>query len=186
MFSEQKLISIYNDARKLAESGVAPRNPYLKMTGEHIAFSIGCADEYAMSANDFISEMVAYKKPDGSAITLLSNLEGEFRVAAPSTVPLERQQSTSLSSACEVLSNTVLRTLYQQWHDLGDIPTFSSDTNEFEEDSIKAAFLDFPIGTAREDVWHWFEEQHPEFVVGEVLNGQLKFEDEPEREGMSM
>lgn len=38
------------------------------------------------------------------------------------------------------------------WEKLGDIPI---DTDE----QIKEEFLHFPVGTHRETIWHWFEEQ---------------------------
>ena len=41
----------------------------------------------------------------------------------------------------------------QLWKKLGDI---SIDNN----DCITSPFLDFPKGTHREDIWHWFEEQY--------------------------
>lgn len=44
------------------------------------------------------------------------------------------------------------------WLEFGDIPV---DENECLEES----FLRFPVGTRREDVWHWFEEQFDVSVV---------------------
>ena len=66
--------------------------------------------------------------------------------------------------------------LNQLWKLLGDIPTFndeSEDIGEYEEDTIEEPFLHFPIGTHREDIWHWFEEMNPEFLVGPKMNGEF-------------
>ena len=38
------------------------------------------------------------------------------------------------------------------WNELGDIPI-----NESEE--IEEAFIHFPKGTDKVDIWHWFEEE---------------------------
>jgi len=37
------------------------------------------------------------------------------------------------------------------WARLGDIPVDS-------DECIEEGFEDFPIGTDRQDIWHWFEE----------------------------
>lgn len=60
-----------------------------------------------------------------------------------------------------------LTELYALWKQLGDIPI------AFEEPgaSLDADFLHFSKGTLVEDVWHWFEAQNPDFLVGEVLQG---------------
>ncbi len=39
------------------------------------------------------------------------------------------------------------------WSDFADIPI---DENE----DIEIKFLDFPIGTNRFEIWHWFEETY--------------------------
>ncbi|MYM92479.1 hypothetical protein GTP90_01235 [Rugamonas sp. FT81W] len=62
---------------------------------------------------------------------------------------------------------------YQWWDRLGDIPV-SEGTNEVKADAIEEPFLHFPAGTHREEIWHWFEAQHPDFVVGEVMQGIRK------------
>ena len=43
--------------------------------------------------------------------------------------------------------------------------------DEADCEIIEEPFLHFPAGTHREDIWHWFESQHPEFIVGEVMQG---------------
>lgn len=43
--------------------------------------------------------------------------------------------------------------LEKMWEELGEIPI-----NEKEEIELK--FLSFPVGTHREDIWLWFDEQY--------------------------
>ena len=63
-----------------------------------------------------------------------------------------------------------LESYYALWDELGNTPV-SDGSNGIEVDAIEEAFLHFPVGTHREEIWHWFEAQHPDFVVGEVLQG---------------
>jgi hypothetical protein len=68
-------------------------------------------------------------------------------------------------------AKTPLAKLYELWAKLGDIPTgFDGD----DVDCLDEPFLHFAVGTPREDVWHWFEAQHPGFIVGEVMQGLHK------------
>lgn len=62
----------------------------------------------------------------------------------------------------------ILATLHALWAKLGDIPTGDSGDNA---DCLEEPFQHFPVGTHREDVWHWFEAQHPDFIVGDVMQG---------------
>lgn len=62
---------------------------------------------------------------------------------------------------------------YYWWDRLGDVPTADGHF-EYEDGAIEQPFLDFPAGTHREEIWRWFEAQHPEFVVGEVMQGIRK------------
>ncbi|MFA5340211.1 MAG: hypothetical protein WC332_00395 [Clostridia bacterium] len=47
------------------------------------------------------------------------------------------------------------------WRLLGDIPIT-------DDDEIDEPFLHFPKGTDKIEVWHWFEEQNKNFIVGEM------------------
>lgn len=51
------------------------------------------------------------------------------------------------------------------WHEFADVP-MNPDTERMEE-----PFLDFPAGTPREDIWHWFDERHSKGVAY-LLYGQ--------------
>lgn len=57
------------------------------------------------------------------------------------------------------------------WKLLGRVPVFEESSDEFEDNSIEEPYLHFAIGTPREDIWHWFEAQNPNFIVGEVMMG---------------
>lgn len=62
---------------------------------------------------------------------------------------------------------------YAYWDMLSDIPV-ADVHDEFEDCAIEQPFLHFPAGTDREEIWHWFEAQHPDFVVGEVQQGKRR------------
>lgn len=62
-----------------------------------------------------------------------------------------------------------LEDYYMWWDMLGDIPVSDESIVVIDE-----PFLCFPVGTPREEIWHWFEAQHPDFVVGEVMQGIRK------------
>lgn len=49
--------------------------------------------------------------------------------------------------------------LEQLWHEFADVP-MNPDTEEME-----APFMHFPVGTPREDIWHWFDKLHSKGVV---------------------
>lgn len=59
---------------------------------------------------------------------------------------------------------------YALWDQLADIPV-SEGTAHMEPDTIELQFLHFEVGTHRETIWKWFEDQHPEFIVGDVQQG---------------
>jgi hypothetical protein len=63
-----------------------------------------------------------------------------------------------------------LAELYVLWDRLGDVPV-SSGADGVEPDSIEEPFLMFPVGTPREEIWHWFERQNRAFSVGDVQRG---------------
>ncbi len=48
------------------------------------------------------------------------------------------------------------------WKILGDIPV--NDSEEIEE-----FFLHFPIGTHREEIWHWIEEEFNVSVATDLM-----------------
>lgn len=57
------------------------------------------------------------------------------------------------------------------WHEFEDIPMNP------ETECMDAPFLDFPAGTHREDIWHWFDERHSKGVA-HLLYGRRNQPDE--------
>lgn len=51
--------------------------------------------------------------------------------------------------------------LIRLWRAFGDLPVT-------DDGRTMTPFLHFPRGTQREEVWHWFEAQNPEFSVAEM------------------
>ena len=49
--------------------------------------------------------------------------------------------------------------LEKLWKQFGDVP-MNPDTEKMEE-----PFMDFPAGTDREEIWHWFDERHSKGVA---------------------
>lgn len=46
------------------------------------------------------------------------------------------------------------------WDEFGDVPM------DPETECIECPFYDFPAGTHREEIWHWFDEQYSTGVAG--------------------
>lgn len=57
-----------------------------------------------------------------------------------------------------------MKELLKLWDDLRDIPCDY-------DGAIEEKFMHFEVGNDREDIWHWFEEENDEFVVGDVMRG---------------
>lgn len=60
----------------------------------------------------------------------------------------------------------MIRTIREQdtlleglWQDLGDIPLCE------KTETIEIPFLHFPVGTDKEEIWHWFDERHSKGVA---------------------
>lgn len=62
-------------------------------------------------------------------------------------------------------TNRSVQVLYPLWDRLTDVPV--TDDGLLDE-----SFEQFARGTDRNEVWHWFEAQNPDFIVGEVLQGK--------------
>lgn len=63
--------------------------------------------------------------------------------------------------------------LEKLWKQFGDIP-MNPDTEKMEE-----SLMDFPAGTDREEIWHWFDERHSKGVVY-LLYGRPFYEKDSE------
>lgn len=55
--------------------------------------------------------------------------------------------------------------LEELWGILVDVPVNDND-------EIMERFIDFPIGTNKEDVWHWFDEKHSKGVYALMNTGE--------------
>lgn len=55
--------------------------------------------------------------------------------------------------------------LEEMWRQFGDVPM------DPETECMEEPFLDFPAGTHREDIWHWFDERHSNGVAYLMYNG---------------
>ena len=90
--------------------------------------------------------------------TWLSREDG-FECTACGEFSYPEDMSSEVSSPkYETLSerDTKLESL---WAELGDIPM------DPETECLEAPFLDFPAGTPRDDLWHWFDERHRKGVA---------------------
>lgn len=63
-----------------------------------------------------------------------------------------------------------LQELYFLWDQLSDVPV-ADGSGALAPDTLDGTFLHFSAGTPREEVWRWFEAQHPQFSVGDVQRG---------------
>lgn len=66
-------------------------------------------------------------------------------------------------SICE--EHVELCTLSELWEMFGDIPVNN-------DDEIEKEFLNFPAGTSKIDVWHWFDERCPNNLHDDLMFSQ--------------
>lgn len=59
--------------------------------------------------------------------------------------------------------------LERLWAEFADVP-MDPETEEMEE-----PFLHFPVGTNREEIWHWFDERHSKGVVYLLYGTEPKY-----------
>ena len=64
-------------------------------------------------------------------------------------------------NVCE--EHTYPVTLKGLWERFSAIPIYNND-------EIEAPFLNFPAGTSRFDVWHWFDERCPNGLAQDLMN----------------
>jgi hypothetical protein len=66
------------------------------------------------------------------------------------------------------MTSATIPQLNDLWASLGNVPTvMASDSHVV----IDEAFNGFEKGTSVEEIWLWFEEQHPAFSVGAMMIG---------------
>ena len=66
--------------------------------------------------------------------------------------------TSALLNEQEIIENRD-RELEKLWEQLEDVPM-----NPITE-CVEVPFLDFPAGTHREEIWHWFDERHSKGVA---------------------
>lgn len=67
---------------------------------------------------------------------------------------------------CNICEKHVeLCTLSELWEMFGDIPVNN-------DDEIEKEFLNFPAGTSKLDVWHWFDERCPNNLHDDLMFSQ--------------
>jgi hypothetical protein len=62
----------------------------------------------------------------------------------------------------EVVRMKSMEELNKLWRELGDVPVNNRDETE-------QSFLHFPAETDKFEIWHWFEDQNNNFIVGEMV-----------------
>lgn len=117
-------------------------------------------DEYlrAVPAKDIVSEV--FETLDDFR---LSGEEFEDEYAYYEAYLIERMEP-SVSTLQE--RDTELERL---WAEFADVP-MDPETEEMEE-----PFLHFPVGTNREEIWHWFDERHSKGVVYLLYGTEPKY-----------
>ena len=81
--------------------------------------------------------------------------------------PLQNDELTHLSFEIQGMETLAQRDkkLEQAWERFADVP-MNPKTEKMDE-----AFLFFPAGTQREDIWHWFDERHSK-GISHLLYGE--------------
>lgn len=101
-------------------------------------------------------ELIADHMPQGWGMNRL-------RAALNARAPV-RAQDAAIADSNPRSAGITLSALYAKWDQLADVPID-------EDDAIQAPFLHFAKGADRQTIWHWFEQQHPDFRVADVQRG---------------
>ncbi len=113
------------------------------------------------------------------AITTAGGNPGKEDRFLPFKAVLREHGSACQCAACMVARNVLIEydkeldderenerllALYELWDQFSDVPVT-------EDGCLDETFCHFRKGTDREVVWHWFEEQDPRFIIGDIMNG---------------
>lgn len=128
----------------------------------------------AVDPRDAISQSLTSNAPDGQLYGVSLGMPLDFIDEAPGNyddffeaTDGNRYVSVRRSDHPVEHPKTMLE-LKVLWGLLGDVPVTDGGA---EADCIEATFLHFSPGTPRQDIWHWFESQNPQFLVGEAQAG---------------
>lgn len=91
-----------------------------------------------------------------------ADLDGDFEIEQDDEGDHYLDDTNPVLCALRDADTLPVAMLGELWEILRDIPVNGND-------QIDGAFLHFPKGTAREDVWHWFEQKSPWFSVAEAM-----------------
>lgn len=57
------------------------------------------------------------------------------------------------------------------WDEFGDVPM------DPETERMEYQWMDFPAGTHREEIWHWFDERHSKGVYYLLYERRMEYDD---------
>lgn len=61
--------------------------------------------------------------------------------------------------------------LEAMWDEFGDVPM------DPETECMEYQWMDFPAGTHREEIWHWFDERHSKGVYYLMFERRMAYDD---------
>lgn len=130
-------------------------------------FYFGCLKAEELDPDEYVESM-----PEDDVVGLVFNTLEEFRedgafddeYAYYEAYLTERWSASNMDTL-----QTRDAKLEQLWGEFADVP-MNPGTEEMEE-----PFLHFPVGTNREEIWHWFDERHSKGVVYLLYGTEPKY-----------
>lgn len=130
-------------------------------------FYFGCLKAEELDPDEYVESM-----PEDDVVGLVFNTLEEFRedgafddeYAYYEAYLTERWSASNMDTL-----QTRDAKLEQLWGEFTDVP-MNPETEEMEE-----PFLHFPVGTNREEIWHWFDERHSKGVVYLLYGTEPKY-----------
>lgn len=130
-------------------------------------FYFGCLKAEELDPDEYVESM-----PEDDVVGLVFNTLEEFRedgafddeYAYYEAYLTERWSASNMDTL-----QTRDAKLEQLWGEFADVP-MNPETEEMEE-----PFLHFPVGTNREEIWHWFDERHSKGVVYLLYGTEPKY-----------
>lgn len=130
-------------------------------------FYFGCLKAEELDPDEYVESM-----PEDDVVGLVFNTLEEFRedgafddeYAYYEAYLTERWSASNMDTL-----QTRDAKLEQLWGEFTDVP-MNPETEEMEE-----PFLHFPVGTNREEIWHWFDERHSKGVAYLLYGTEPKY-----------
>lgn len=130
-------------------------------------FYFGCLKAEELDPDEYVESM-----PEDDVVGLVFNTLEEFRedgafddeYAYYEAYLTERWSASNMDTL-----QTRDAKLERLWGEFADVP-MNPGTEEMEE-----PFLHFPVGTNREEIWHWFDERHSKGVVYLLYGTEPKY-----------